>query len=565
MREAKRLQHVWMRSLAVAVALGMAARVSAGVYDDVAAWWHFDYDVGGDNLVTSPDEIRDQRDWSGSGLHANQIRGSLEWTGAAGARPAGGVEYGGKSLLFTPDVDGGMNVLPDTFRRNGFAVTGSFTALTRFRWDDFASDTTSAWMYNNAFAYGAEKGLLWGMNGVSNLVALYGQTFFNSGIHIEPGTWYDAAIVVTDNGTNDRVEFYAWETGGAMQYNSQGTSAVTNDLTFSSTLVGGEADPTTHQGGNAKKAFAGAMNHLAIWDRALSTEEVNHAFGYPQHVFRLGLDNNINRDLRLESAVDADYTPGEPWHEVRRALTSGSTPLRVHFTLRADEANLDYVFHMNSSAGQGGQTADFSVYVNGQDLGTQTIADHTDYYWNVYDDVLVTGANTLEVRYEAGPSAWMSFDWMELTGSWVFGGGAGRTAPFVIEGAAPDDFYVTNPDWSHMERAMTAGDPDINIHFELSDELAANYGFVYDMRVIQQGGTPSTHPFNMLVNGTLVRSMPAQTNGTVVTMDIGSATLVGGDNTITISYNDTGGWLQFDYHRLRVTTVPPEGTVFIVR
>ena len=66
----------------------------AGVYDDAAAWWHFDYDPNHDPLavnVAAADEIRDQRDWGtaavkgAGGRHASGVRGVLGgplWTNA---------------------------------------------------------------------------------------------------------------------------------------------------------------------------------------------------------------------------------------------------------------------------------------------------------------------------------------------------------------------------------------------------------------------------------------------------------------------------------------------------
>ena len=348
---------------------------------------------------------------------------------------------------------------------------------------------------------------------------------------------------------------------------TQTTDKVSNLVHTTGTIIGGEATTAGFSGGNARKCFSGAMNHLAVWERALSFEEVNHAMGFPQHVFKIGVFNWNNNDMRVESAVDADYTLGPPWHDMPRAVTqwAGNEIARIHFTLTADEADLDYIFHLRTSGTQSAQSADVSVYVNGQDLGTQTTGPNQDYFWNVYDDVLASGANNLEIRYEAGPSSWLSFDWMELAGSWMVGTDNGNPGEFIRENSAVDDFFVFNPNLKACERANTAGDPDINLHFELSDELAAGYHFVYDTRVVQQGGTPSTHPFDILVNGTLMRSLPAQTNGTVVSQGFGSANLVGGDNYITVRFQDTGGWAQYDYHRVRITAVPEGGTVFIIR
>ncbi len=190
----------------------VASPARAEVYDDVAAWWHFDYDISSDNLVTGISEILDQRlwGWAGGGYDATSIHGDLEWTGAAGDRPAGGQEYGGQSLYFTPqtqvDANFNTNAIPDAFKVSDLSVTGSVSLVARFRWDGHTA-TNSTWMYNNAFWYSEEKGFLLGMNSVGDLSLLYGQAFFNSGLRVETNTWYDMALVLTDDGTNDKVEF----------------------------------------------------------------------------------------------------------------------------------------------------------------------------------------------------------------------------------------------------------------------------------------------------------------------------------------------------------------------
>ncbi len=61
---------------------GAPVRAVAGVYDDCAAWWHFDYDPNGNGLADT-DEIRDQRDWGtaatkgATGHHASFSHGPL--------------------------------------------------------------------------------------------------------------------------------------------------------------------------------------------------------------------------------------------------------------------------------------------------------------------------------------------------------------------------------------------------------------------------------------------------------------------------------------------------------
>ena len=102
-----------------------AAFARGGVYDDCAAWWHFDYDPNAD-YKADVDEIRDQRDWGTAankgvtGKHATSVHGPSggpQWIDTPElVTPAGGQNYGRKSILFQPAVDSKTNCWPNTFR-----------------------------------------------------------------------------------------------------------------------------------------------------------------------------------------------------------------------------------------------------------------------------------------------------------------------------------------------------------------------------------------------------------------------------------------------------------------
>ena len=365
----------WRPSLVgsgLAVLCWLAAQNAwAGIYDTATAWWHFDFADSG--VITNPNDIRDARDWyTPGGYKATSIYRTPEWTTQSASGPAGGQNYGGRSILFTPAVDGSGNVTPDYVDVSNLSIAVSATLVTRFRFDGYASDMTSSWMYKNSFGYGDPNtpgygGWLYGISGTNrNLYLLFGNVGFFSSLTINTGTWYDAAVVLTDNGTNDSVEFYLWAPGGALQYQKFTTSSITTNTGPAGTRIGAE-----DAGGNAKKAFNGAINHLAVWNRALSTAEVMEAFGYPGPLWQIGLDNNNNLDFNQESSQGNNYTIGEPWGKLSRAITSyGNSQVNIHFTANALQAALPYVFHLDMD-GQSGNIG-FSVLVNGKKLGTFT-------------------------------------------------------------------------------------------------------------------------------------------------------------------------------------------------
>lgn len=126
-----------------------AAFARGGVYDDCAAWWHFDYDPNAD-YKADVDEIRDQRDWGTAankgvtGKHATSVHGPSggpQWIDTPElVTPAGGQNYGRKSILFQPAVDSKTNCWPNTFRVSNLYLAGDVTLVTRFRWDGYVTE-----------------------------------------------------------------------------------------------------------------------------------------------------------------------------------------------------------------------------------------------------------------------------------------------------------------------------------------------------------------------------------------------------------------------------------------
>ena len=557
---------------------GAPARAATGVFDDCAAWWHFDYDPNANGLADT-DEIRDQRDWGsaavkgGTGRHAAASHGPLgtpAWTNDV-VSPAGGDLYGRMSMAFTPVLNEGGLCFPDTFTVSDFLLTGSATIVTRFRWDGFAfNEGNPGWIYNNGLGWAEYNGWLFGVRDGSRLGMWVGQTaFYMMATTITPGVWYEAAAVLTDNGDSDTVEFYLWPQGGTPLYEKYTTSAVAGTANASvGTIIGAEAAATTYEGGNAYKAFKGAVNHIAVWDRALSREEVVQAFGNPQPLFQIGLNNDRAEDLALENEVDADYAAGDPWHTMRRAVTPSTSDASVKLTLSAVQKSLNYVFHVQTLT-EGGLPGSLSLIVNGTAYAAKTAGNNSDLYWYVTTNTLLAGVNTFTLRYDGGPAGFIVFDWMELGGAWQIGYDDNNQGEFSNEGEMPDDFYVTDPDWKHVERAVVRGsDSNTVIHFSLSQEMASKYLFSYTTRVIQQGGPGPVYqfPFSICINNLYTTNYPAQPDNTIITVPIDRAFIKAGENTINFMYNgpysaeEGGGWLQLDFHRLEVKEWP-KGTL----
>ncbi|NQT51846.1 PEP-CTERM sorting domain-containing protein, partial [bacterium] len=114
-----------------------------------------------------------------------------------------------------------------------------------------------------------------------------------------------------------------------------------------------------------------------------------------------------------------------------------------------------------------------------------------------------------------------------------------------------------------LERALTPTDPDINLHFFLSDALAGQpfdgMTYYYTTEVISQGGGP--HPFDVLLNGALVAHIAASLDHTVISLGLPWALVQGGENILTLRYTDSVGNIQFDYHNLQMLPEPTTMTL----
>lgn len=561
----------------------LTGRVHAGVYDDVVAWWHFDYDPNANGLADL-DEIRDQRNWGTTstkgvgGKHATSLTGALggpSWENAPSLRPAGGQEYGGRSMLFRPAVNTENNTAwPDTFQANGLGLAGSATLITRLRWDGKNTPLESVvWLYNNHLEWNAYRGWLFGIstNAAGGRLAFYTQrTTSTMDATLTNGVWYDVGVVVTDYGTNKvgTVEFYLWHETGSLVYQKFNNIGITNSINPSPrTIVGSENHSNGYAAGNNHKSFNGAVNHLAVWNRALSFAEVNEAFGNPQPLFQIGIKNNSPFDMRPESETAAEYIPGDPWHTMRRAVTATYREATLKIPLTNHQARLDYMFHVRTQT-ENNAPADIELIVNTFTNEARTAKLSNDLYWHVTTNMLFAGTNTFTLRYLSGTSPYVAFDWMELAGAWQVGLEDNSPSEFMLESSAPADYFVTNPNWKHVRRAISSGTTNTHVNFALSEELARRCFFTYTTRIVSQGGTETNqHAFSVDLNGTPVRSFLPVPNGTYIRIPLEQDLVQAGMNTIKIRYDDSpaiGGYLQFDFHRLEVADIP-KGTIFWLR
>ena len=548
------------------VLVALAGGATASVYDGVAAWWHMDYGASG--VIANPNDIRDARDWyNPGGYKATSVLNTPSWTtaGVPAYGPAGGRTLGGRAMEFTPSGSAGGQ---DGFEVSNLRLGGDHTLFCRFKWDGASTPSNHHTLYSNGFNYGSNLGTLVrfiGSDGSADPAVYYGNHMLTAGWNNLAGnTWYDLAVVFDDNGANDTITFYLHPEGGTLQTAVKSVDWLGGGVdTSQGTRVGYESSGHSNW-------FSGLMESMAVWDSALSTDEVRAAFGSPDPMWTVGFNTDNNLNFPTESAVDKDYTIGEPWGELPRAVVEYSTThnhVEVHFDATAEQAALGYVFHLDTD-GVRAPGLPLTVAVNGQALGTKTVVANSDHEWYVPSSALNAGSNTLSLQYN-GPfidygagGTYATWDWMELSGSWQIGLDNDTSTEFRSEHDIPtDDFYVTDRvwdagdnrwEWPNFEQAVSAGDTDTYIHFALSDEMT-KYSYLLSFEALWAENSETA--FDVSLNGVNILASSGALGLYEVPIPWGSYLMQAGDNVIQFEFTDTRPdhrWIVWDWVRLEV-------------
>jgi hypothetical protein len=553
--------------------------VSAGVYDDALFWWAGNSDTNGDGIAQAQ-EVRDAIHWdSPSAIHATDMHGRLggpAWVTQPVPLPSRGETRTLPCLHFAPATNYNettMTCWPDIINKSAFAVGGSATLVMRMRWDGLLSTNRAeltgldAFIVQNAYDWNNYRGWMFGVSGWESGVdgsftILSGQAWKRA-FTITTNVWYDVAAVMTDNGDKDAVDLYMVSNGGTLSHNHFDCSDVSTDIdTARGFHIGSEAYADGYAEAQVKNAFRGDIQQLALWNRALTQEEIAEAFGFPGRLWQVGLANGSGAEFSGSGSAPLTNAVTDAWRAMPAAAVSGR-PVTYSFDMTAIQASLPYAFHLKTLP-FAGKLASLVLSVNGQDVKERHFRSGDDVYWFIPAADWTAGANTLTLtlksRYDiAGLAASVPFDWMELSGSWQVGNVDNTQKEFANENDAPDDFYVTDSNWMHLERAIIGReDSETNtvIHFTLSPELADSYTFTYDTKVISQGtGCAGKFPVALFINGQLMYATNGVPDGTPVAIPLAPGLLHSGDNSINWTATGTGltdPWFQFDFHRLAI-------------
>jgi hypothetical protein len=340
---------------------------------------------------------------------------------------------------------------------------------------------------------------------------------------------------------------------------------------------------TAWPGANTKdekwRHFRGSIHEVAIWDRALTEEEVKHVFAggrAANSLWRFGTRDGAGGEFTNVTASATTPSFGD-WRNLKPTLSSGAPSLIVNFTLpHSTDATLPKRLFVSSAASSSATT--IGVSANGSRVGSLQLAPGAEAELLIKPSFIAGTANSLTLTLESGGP--FTFDAMRLENlGWQVGVANNNNYDGLSSESnlAYTHYWVDCLNWSRCIRSVK-GYRDYaqtnSIHFALSprDVRRTRYRLTFAAWIENSVADIDPWEIHCKVNGTekTVLSWPAFTDGKKAPLqtgivEFGPDELLGGENVAAFvgSRNGTKGWPYFDYFRLDAT--PIRETIIILR
>ena len=252
------------------------------------------------------------------------------------------------------------------------AISGSSTVIARIRPQIHygALPGVYGYFYNNGLDWGNwsgyEVGLARNGNGTSgtsgtNLIlgiCIAHSSYYFGNLTLVTNEWYDVAFIVNDAGKDaeghdltDSVTAVLCSKAHGFKSQTQNisTNAYTTYKTYGQIRIGGEGgysapvdyyNATTKaaiNNANGTKSFNGQIHQVAVWDRALTLDEVAAAFGHPNNmVMGVGIADGTSDEFAADGEGSRDWTLNEAWHDMAASVDAAHPDLTIRFTPAAN-------------------------------------------------------------------------------------------------------------------------------------------------------------------------------------------------------------------------------------
>lgn len=552
------------------------AKIAGDVFSDAAFWYSGATDVGKDTYFDAGD-VRDVRHFADADHSLNMssrfgcAKANTAITNMPVVHPHAWATNNETCVYFKQPVNSDEDPkispvgikLPQLF---SFGYKTNMTVVARLRWE---GPTRSG---VNSYLFGAEGkgGFQFGISSVGGLIAyinagggantLYFST--DESVAIQSNQWVELAFTVA----NDKITTYRTQESYSSGYWYKNTKDlpthakldVTNVVNVFTFGAGSTGLPTGARTYNSYKSawsvFRGQFAELAIWNRALSEEEIAEAFGSRAEKLRFGVPDGSGDEF-AGTDVSGQAVKPQDWRDFSAVLSAESPSLSVGFPVEAHEAGLSQVLTILST--ESSASGKVEIKMNGETVAAKYVKAGVSRRIYIPGSFFKGNDNTLTLKWLGDGE--FKLDSLVVGGSWQLGYADSKTDEFCKRNRYRTTFNIYGSQvWStRLNRGVSSesGYEFLKILFPLTSGAAKG---AHMLTVPLLCTTTGTDPLELqvTVNGTVKTVFPVSSHSysdpDVLKLELADGELVTGANTIELRnvHEIAGKAIAFDYIRL---------------
>ena len=320
---------------------------------------------------------------------------------------------------------------------------------------------------------------------------------------------------------------------------------------------------------NKAKALRGDIQTFAFWTRALSNNEILQVFSERRPaIVLMGLANGTNSEFTgADGTGDAGGLHPEDWNPVLNAAHPAAS---VAFTVVDGEEGVPQYLRIRPVPTSA--VATVRVDLDGTTLASKTMRPDRDALIYIPAAKLARGAHALTFTRADAKGGDFAIDAFRIYGSWRIGNGKGyggmvheTTHPYQY--ASPRRFPVTDGNMDHFARGFSGAATGDNSTHVIPFEIPGSWlGRMRDATFSFSLDEGTAQDFEILLNGTLVQTIPSAAVKKMHVVAIPAGGFVAGENLLTVRKTTANGgtWVNCSRYMLSLGKMD-DGTLMLLR